>query len=165
MCSVLGVMAYTYYAFDHFHWHLTHLYAHHLDDHHAQHVLGHKLIKDHKNASAAFQWWRKAADAGHAHSAYNLAAGHLSGYRTDVKKGESLSLVFSLSLSNTPIPITQAKFGNCSSKLLSKAWKRRSTCYALCARRNPNIVICDHRRDGGDRSQCGRRRTHSVWLP
>ena len=60
-----------------------------MDDHHAQHELGHKLLKDktNLNQSAAFQWFRKSADKGHPHAAYNLAAGHLSGYQTDVEKG------------------------------------------------------------------------------
>lgn len=82
---VLG--ASTYVFFEHFHFHLTHFFASVWDDHHAQHVLGHKLLKDRANTTSAFYWFRKSADKGHAHSAYNLAAGHLSGFRTDVKKG------------------------------------------------------------------------------
>ena len=30
---------------------------------------------------------RKAADQGHPHASYNLAVGHLKGYKTDVKEG------------------------------------------------------------------------------
>lgn len=89
MLTALSLAAYTYGYFDHFHYHLTHFYASTWDSHHAQHVLGHKLLKDQKNSSAAFHWFRKSADRGHPHSAYNLAAGHLSGYRTDVKQGMS----------------------------------------------------------------------------
>lgn len=77
---------YTYFWFEHFHYYLTRFYAHHVDDHHAQHVLGHKLIRNRSHAEA-FHWFRKSADHGHPHSAYNLAVGHLSGYRTDVKQG------------------------------------------------------------------------------
>ena len=86
---VLGLVYYTYYHFDHFHFNLVHFYAHHMDDHHAQHELGHKILKDktNKNLSAAMHWFRKSADKGHPHAAYNLAAGHLSGYQTDVEKG------------------------------------------------------------------------------
>src|SRR2546430_1925285 len=53
----------------------------------AQHVLAHKLLSNRTNTSGAFHWFRKSADKGNPHSAYNLAAGHLSGYKTDVKKG------------------------------------------------------------------------------
>ena len=77
---------YTYFWFEHFHYHLTRFYANHVDDHHAQHVLGHKLIRNRSHAEA-FYWFRRSADQGHPHSAYNLAVGHLSGYRTDVKQG------------------------------------------------------------------------------
>ncbi|CAG2121463.1 unnamed protein product, partial [Medioppia subpectinata] len=94
-CVLIGVFLvyYTYYHFDHFHYHLTHFFAHHWDDHNAQHVLAHKLLKDRTNTSAAFHWFRKSADRGHPHSAYNLAAGHLSGYKTDVEKGEVRKLL------------------------------------------------------------------------
>lgn len=87
MATALCLTALTYGYFEHFHFHLTHFYASTWDDHHAQHVLGHKLLKEEKNSSGAFHWFRKSADRGHPHSAYNLAAGHLSGYRTDVKQG------------------------------------------------------------------------------
>ncbi|XP_046909652.2 uncharacterized protein LOC124491086 [Dermatophagoides farinae] len=83
---------YTYFWFEHFHYYLTRFYAHHVDDHHAQHVLGHKLIRNRSHAEA-FHWFRKSADHGHPHSAYNLAVGHLSGYRTDVKQGEVRQLL------------------------------------------------------------------------
>ncbi|KAH9398347.1 hypothetical protein TYRP_018994 [Tyrophagus putrescentiae] len=91
--AVLGLAAYTYCHFEHFHFHLTHFYASTWDSHHAQHVLGHKLLKERRNSSAAFHWFRRSADRGHPHSAYNLAAGHLSGYRTDVKQGEVRQLL------------------------------------------------------------------------
>ncbi|OTF71913.1 hypothetical protein BLA29_002774 [Euroglyphus maynei] len=84
--ATIVLCCYTYFWFEHFHYHLTRFYAHHVDDHHAQHVLGHKLIRNRSHAEA-FQWFRKSADHGHPHSAYNLAVGHLSGYRTDVKQG------------------------------------------------------------------------------
>jgi TPR repeat protein len=45
------------------------------------------LLKERTNSSAAFHWFRQSANRGHPHSAYNLAAGHLSGYKTDVQKG------------------------------------------------------------------------------
>lgn len=88
-CVILALLAttYVYYCFEHFHWHITWFYAHHVDDHHAQHKMGHLLLKDGKNTSAAFEYFRRSASQGHPESAYNLAAGHLSGYKTDVQKG------------------------------------------------------------------------------
>lgn len=50
---------------------------------------GEEDIETKNNESAAFHWWRKAAEGGHGHSAYNLAVGHLSGYRTGVQKGKT----------------------------------------------------------------------------
>lgn len=84
---VLLATAYVYYCFEHFHWHITWFYAHHTNDHHAQHKMGHLMLKDRKNTTAAFEYFRRSADQGHPESAYNLAAGHLSGYKTDVEKG------------------------------------------------------------------------------
>lgn len=78
---------YVYYHFDHFHFNLVHFYATKLDDPNAQHALGHKLLKKGENQLAAFHWFRKSASKGNPHSAYNLAAGHLSGYQTDLSKG------------------------------------------------------------------------------
>lgn len=84
--GAIALCAYTYFCFDHFHYHLTRFYAERIDDHHAQHLLGHKLIRN-QSHHEAFKWFRRSADNGHPHSAYNLAVGHLSGYKTDVKKG------------------------------------------------------------------------------
>lgn len=88
--AVVASLAFTYYVyyhFDHFHFNLVHFYATKMDDSHAQHTLAHKLLKKGDNHSAAFHWFRKSASKGHPHSAYNLAAGHLSGYPTDLQKG------------------------------------------------------------------------------
>ncbi|KAL1428897.1 hypothetical protein MTO96_016650 [Rhipicephalus appendiculatus] len=46
-----------------------------------------------KNSSMAFYWFRKSANQGHAHSAYNLAVGHMQGFPTDVQKGEAKKLI------------------------------------------------------------------------
>lgn len=40
-----------------------------------------------KDHAEAMRWFRKSADQGHAHSAYNLAVGHMQGLETDVQKG------------------------------------------------------------------------------
>ena len=79
---------YVYHYFEHFHFYVTKFYANHANDHHAQHRMAHHMLKDRANTSAAFEYFRKSADQGHPESAYNLAAGHLSGYKTDVRKGE-----------------------------------------------------------------------------
>ncbi|GIY44771.1 hypothetical protein CEXT_343721 [Caerostris extrusa] len=63
---------------------------------HAQHAMGHKYLNRagvKRNHTAAFNWFRKAADQGHAHSAYNLAVGHMQGYDTDVKKRVTHDLI------------------------------------------------------------------------
>ncbi|XP_015783734.1 uncharacterized protein LOC107361417 [Tetranychus urticae] len=94
--AVVASLAFTYYVyyhFDHFHFNLVHFYATKMDDSHAQHTLAHKLLKKGDNHSAAFHWFRKSASKGHPHSAYNLAAGHLSGYPTDLQKGEAKKLL------------------------------------------------------------------------
>ncbi|RWS26936.1 hypothetical protein B4U80_01945 [Leptotrombidium deliense] len=89
----VALSLYTYFYFEPFHRYVTHVYAHTFDDKHAQHALGHKLLINDKNETGAFHWFRRSADNGHPHSAYNLAAGHLSGYNTDVKKGEVKQLL------------------------------------------------------------------------
>lgn len=87
--------------FEHFHSNVVHFYATKWDDHHAQHNLGLKILKNRQNESAAFHWFRKSAEKGHPHSAYNLAAGHLSGYQTDVQKGEENSIFYGSYLHRT----------------------------------------------------------------
>lgn len=90
---LIAASAYVYYWFEHFHFHVTKFYAHHVNDHNALHKMGHHMLKENKNATAAFEYFRRSADLGHPESAYNLAAGHLSGYKTDVKKGEVKKLL------------------------------------------------------------------------
>ncbi|OQR77621.1 hypothetical protein BIW11_06961 [Tropilaelaps mercedesae] len=62
----------------------------------AQHVLGHRYLNGsgvERNHSEAMKWFRKSADQGHPHSAYNLAVGHMQGVPTDVAKGEARKLI------------------------------------------------------------------------
>ena len=91
--SLAVLLVYRHFAL--FHRHLTHWYAYVADDPHAQHLLAHQHLarSNHSVAAAdeAFALFRRSAAQGHAHSAYNLAVGHLSGFRTDVRKGTSLS--------------------------------------------------------------------------
>lgn len=92
---VVFLLYYSYFYFDHLHFHVTRIYAH-IGHSHAQHAIGHKYLTGSgvpKNHTAAFHWFRKAADQGHPHSAYNLAVGHMQGYDTDVKKGEAHKLI------------------------------------------------------------------------
>ncbi|XP_037502638.2 secretory immunoglobulin A-binding protein EsiB, partial [Rhipicephalus sanguineus] len=84
-----------YYHQEAVHFHLNHMYAH-AGHAHAQHVVAHKYLHGNgvpKNSSMAFYWFRKSADQGHAHSAYNLAVGHMQGFPTDVQKGEAKKLI------------------------------------------------------------------------
>ncbi len=46
-----------------------------------------------KDEEEAMRWFRRAADAGHPEAAYNLAVGHLTGVRTDVRPGEIHELI------------------------------------------------------------------------
>ncbi|XP_076372461.1 uncharacterized protein LOC143257538 [Tachypleus tridentatus] len=92
---VVALVYYAYFYFDHMHFHVTNLYAH-IGHVHAQHAIGHKYLNGvgtEKNHTLAFQWFRRAADQGHPQAAYNLAVGHLQGYRTDVKEGEAHHLI------------------------------------------------------------------------
>ena len=90
--SLAVLLVYRHFAL--FHRHLTHWYAYVADDPHAQHLLAHQHLarSNHSVAAAdeAFALFRRSAAQGHAHSAYNLAVGHLSGFRTDVRKGTCL---------------------------------------------------------------------------
>ncbi|XP_025113882.1 uncharacterized protein LOC112575945 [Pomacea canaliculata] len=95
---IVGAVAaalYCYYYFEHVHFHVTHGYAH-LGYSEAQHQVGQRYLHGvgvEKHADKAMEWFRKAADQGHPHAAYNLAIGHLKGYQTDLKPGESHCLI------------------------------------------------------------------------
>ncbi|XP_064466468.1 secretory immunoglobulin A-binding protein EsiB-like [Ornithodoros turicata] len=93
--TVAALIYIGYYHHEPLHFHLNHLYAR-MGHVHAQHVVGHKYLKGtgvSKNSTMAFYWFRKAADQGHPHSAYNLAVGHMQGFSTDVRKGEAKNLI------------------------------------------------------------------------
>ncbi|XP_022648718.1 uncharacterized protein LOC111270640 isoform X2 [Varroa jacobsoni] len=77
------------------HLHTAKVYAH-LGHASAQHVLAHRYLNGsgvEKDHAEAMRWFRKSADQGHAHSAYNLAVGHMQGLETDVQKGEAKKLI------------------------------------------------------------------------
>ena len=87
---------YAYFYFDHLHFNVTKGYAH-LGYPAAQHQVGQRHLhgvgtpKDHHQA---MEWFKKAADQGHPHASYNLAIGHLKGYRKDLlKEGEPHKLI------------------------------------------------------------------------
>ena len=42
----------------------------------------------------AMEWYKKAADQGHVHSAYNLGVGHLKGMRTPIDRTYVLQIVY-----------------------------------------------------------------------
>ncbi|XP_015930694.1 uncharacterized protein [Parasteatoda tepidariorum] len=92
---VLALLYFSYFHFDYLHFHVTHLYAH-IGHSPAQHAIAHKYLNGkgvERNHTAAMDWFRKAADQGHPHSAYNLAVAHMQGFDTDVKKGEAHDLI------------------------------------------------------------------------
>jgi len=87
--------AYCWFYFDNVHFHVTHAYAHMGYDV-AQHQIGQRYLHGkgvERHADKAMEWFKKASDQGHAHAAYNLAIGHLKGYKTDLKPGESHKLI------------------------------------------------------------------------
>ncbi|CAG5126520.1 unnamed protein product [Candidula unifasciata] len=86
---------YCWFYFDNVHFHITHAYAH-LGYDVAQHQVGQRYLQGkgvEPHPEKAMEWFRKAADQGHPHAAYNLAIGHLKGYKTDLKPGESHQLI------------------------------------------------------------------------
>jgi len=93
VCVVVGVLLfflYMYYYMDHLHFHVLNAYAN-VGVSHAQHHVAHKYLNGHgvnKDEKMAFYWFREAAKNGHGHGAYNLVAGHLQGYETDVEEHE-----------------------------------------------------------------------------
>ncbi|XP_063611572.1 uncharacterized protein LOC134785217 [Penaeus indicus] len=93
--AAFGLLYYAWYHTDHMHFHITKAYAHlgHLD---AQATVGHKLLMGkgvEKNHTAAMEWFKKASDQGHPHAAYNLAVGHLQGYKIGLKPGDAHELI------------------------------------------------------------------------
>ncbi|KAH3775784.1 uncharacterized protein HI_1625-like [Dreissena polymorpha] len=93
--ATVAFAIYAYFYFDHLHFHVTHAYAH-LGYPSAQHQVGQRYLhgkgvdKDHEKS---MEWFRKAAEQGHAHASYNLAVGHLKGIKTDLKPGEAHKLI------------------------------------------------------------------------
>ena len=56
-----------------------------------KYLHGRGVDRHHPNA---MKWFRKAAEQGHAHAAYNLAIGHLKGIDgTDMQKGETRKML------------------------------------------------------------------------
>jgi TPR repeat protein len=94
--TAVGLAYYSYYYFDHLHYHVARGYAH-LGYPEAQHVVGQRLLFGkgvERNPHHAMEWFKKAADQGHPHAAYNVALGHIKGIRTDLlESGESHRLI------------------------------------------------------------------------
>ncbi|XP_064611851.1 secretory immunoglobulin A-binding protein EsiB-like [Liolophura sinensis] len=97
-CMIIGTIAfalYAYFYFDNLHFHVTHGYAH-LGYPEAQHQVGQRYLYGkgtEKHSEKAMQWFKKAADQGHAHASYNYAIGHLKGYKSDLRKGDAHKLI------------------------------------------------------------------------
>ncbi|KAK6185549.1 hypothetical protein SNE40_007757 [Patella caerulea] len=95
LCATIVFAFYAYFYFDHLHFNITHAYAH-LGYPQAQHQVGQRYLHGKgvdKHGAKAMEWFRKAADQGHPHAAFNLAIGHMKGYKTDVKEGEAHKLI------------------------------------------------------------------------
>lgn len=95
LTATIVFAVYCYYYFDHVHFHITHGYAH-LGYADAQHQVGQRYLHGKgvdKHTGQAMKWFRKAADQGHPHAAYNLAIGHLKGIESDLAPGESHRLI------------------------------------------------------------------------
>jgi TPR repeat protein len=89
---LIATLAFTiagYYHAELFHFHVTKFYAH-MGHPHAQHVTGQKYLHGkgvERNHTEAMAWFRRAADQGHAHAAYNLAVGRMKGMHKDTRPG------------------------------------------------------------------------------
>ncbi|XP_033755139.1 uncharacterized protein LOC117338065 [Pecten maximus] len=93
--STLSFAIYAYYYFDHLHFHVTYAYGY-LGYPQAQHQVGQRYLHGkgvEKHQQKAMEWFRKAADQGHPHASYNLAVGHLKGFKTNLKPGEAHQLI------------------------------------------------------------------------
>lgn len=90
-----GMMYYAWYHTDHMHFHATKLYGH-LGHMQAQAMTAEKYLHGkgvERNHSEAMVWYKKAADQGHPHSAYNLAVGHLQGLNVGLLPGQAHDLI------------------------------------------------------------------------
>ncbi|XP_068237534.1 uncharacterized protein [Palaemon carinicauda] len=91
----IGLVYYAWYHGEHMHFHVTKAYAH-FGHKEAQATVGHKLLVGkgvEKNHTAAMEWFKKAADQGHPHASYNLAVGHLQGYKIGLEPGDAHRLI------------------------------------------------------------------------
>ncbi|KAJ8303047.1 hypothetical protein KUTeg_019443 [Tegillarca granosa] len=91
----LSFAFYAYFYFDHLHFRVTHAYAW-MGFPQAQHQVGQRYLNGkgvEKHGGKAMEWFKKAADQGHPHAKYNLAIGHLKGYKTPLKPGEAHELI------------------------------------------------------------------------
>ncbi|XP_048768025.2 secretory immunoglobulin A-binding protein EsiB-like isoform X1 [Ostrea edulis] len=62
----------------------------------ANHQIGQRYLHEkgvEKHILKAMEHFKKAADQGHPHAAYNLAIGHLKGYKSGLKPGEAHMLI------------------------------------------------------------------------
>ncbi|XP_033728011.1 secretory immunoglobulin A-binding protein EsiB-like [Pecten maximus] len=78
----------------------------------AHQLISHAALKGKvmdKHQAKAMEWFRKAADQGHPHASYNLAVGHLKGYKTNLKPGEAHQLISHDALKGKGMDKQQAK--------------------------------------------------------
>ncbi|KAK3085399.1 hypothetical protein FSP39_002740 [Pinctada imbricata] len=95
LICTLSFALYAYYYFDHLHFHVTYAYAW-LGYPAANHQVGQRYLHGkgvEKHMEKAMEHFKKAADDGHPHASYNLAVGHLKGYKTGLRPGEAHKLI------------------------------------------------------------------------
>uniref|UniRef100_K1PI67 Death ligand signal enhancer n=1 Tax=Magallana gigas TaxID=29159 RepID=K1PI67_MAGGI len=95
LISTLSFALYAYYYFDHLHFNVTYAYAW-LGYPSANHQIGQRYLHGkgvEKHIGKAMEHFKKAADQGHPHASYNLAIGHLKGYKSGLKPGEAHVLI------------------------------------------------------------------------
>ncbi|XP_043942492.1 DAP3-binding cell death enhancer 1-like [Protopterus annectens] len=88
-------LAYIFFYYESFHFHVTHLYAH-LGYSDAQHITGQRYLQGAgipRDEEAAMYWFRRAAEQGHPHASYNIAVGRLKNMTTEQEDWEIESLL------------------------------------------------------------------------
>lgn len=86
--AVFSLAYYAYYYFEHMHVSVIKAYAN-LGYDSAQHELANRYLHGsgvERHPEKAMEWFKKAADQGNPNAAYNLAVGHLKGYKTEINR-------------------------------------------------------------------------------
>ncbi|XP_046409146.1 secretory immunoglobulin A-binding protein EsiB-like isoform X2 [Ischnura elegans] len=88
LCGVLLFALFVVFHFESLQYHLTHAFAK-MGIADAQHAMAQRYMQGNnvlKNRTEAIEWFKKAAEQGHAPSAYNAALMHVKGHKTGLKR-------------------------------------------------------------------------------